>query len=130
MARKKNVYKVPSIRLRSDGRYEARIYVGVNPNSKTDDYRSIYGKTEKEVIEKSRKLLKQKSDNLAMNNQRYTVRAWLDQWINCYKISNIKRSTYDKYLILTNQFIIPALGNVLLDKHDRMMLNKFVTVQS
>jgi integrase len=125
MPRKKNVYKDPSIRFRSDGRYEARIYVGVNPNTKTDDYRSVYGKTEKEVVEKSRKLLKQKSDNLAMNNQRYTVRAWLEQWINCYKISNIKRSTYDKYLILTNQFIIPALGNVLLDKLDRMMLNKF-----
>jgi hypothetical protein len=51
MPRKKNEFKVPSIRQRKDGLYEARIYIGINPDTKKQVVESVYGKTEKEAKE-------------------------------------------------------------------------------
>ena len=119
MPRKKNVYKEPSIRLRKDGLYEARIYIGINPETHKQVVESVYGKTQKEVKEKALIIQKQKSQNKAMNLQRFNVRSWLDKWLNDYKYASLKASTYDNYLVLSNQFIVPALGETLLDRLTR-----------
>ena len=127
MPRKKNEFKVPSIRLRKDGLYEARIYIGINPTTKKQVVESVYGKTEKEVKEKALQIQKQKSRNEAMNLEHLTVRDWLDKWLNEYKIHSLKRSTYDNYLSLMNTFIVPKIGDIRLDKLTRNIVHGLYT---
>ena len=80
-----------SIRKRSNGTYEYRIYVNKKP-------KSFYGKTEAEVKRKCREYLKNyeenKEDEKCSDN--IILEDFLEYWLKTYKYGTIADSTYDR----------------------------------
>ena len=103
MARKgENIYK------RKDGRWEGRYIVGRQPNGKAR-YASIYGKGYAEVNEK---LEKRKGDRFrSLPSCQLTVKIILDMWLSL-RLTDIKESTYQRYVMLIQLHILPYLGKV------------------
>ena len=106
MARKgENIYK------RKDGRWEGRYIVGRRENGKAR-YASIYGKGYLEVKEK---LDKRKGDRFkSMPSCQLTVKIILDMWLSL-RLTDIKESTYQRYVTLIQLHILPYLGKIRIN---------------
>lgn len=115
------------IRLRSDGRWEGNIQLGVDANGKKIK-KYIYGKTQKEVAEQIRKVSSQKDEGLFSGTpSKMTLQSWLDIWLNEY-CNSIKENTLVSYRVQVENNISPYLGNAKLSKikpHDiQSVINK------
>lgn len=112
---KRNAQGAGTIRQRLDGRWEARYTVGRNPGTGRQIQKSIYGKTQKEVLEKLRKVQTAKDSGIFVEPSKLSVGDWLDTWQKEYLV-NVKPSTKENYRIYINNRIKPALGAVKLQK--------------
>lgn len=97
-----------SIRLRSDGRWEARASAGIDYRTGQLKRISVYGKTKTEVIEKLRKLEYDIHCKKSIDPTSTTLTNWMTYWLETYKKSNIKQSTYVSYRTYINKHI--AIG--------------------
>lgn len=78
------------------GRWRAALTVGYAPDGKPDR-RWVYGKTQQECIEKLDELRKQhKAGRLTAGRKRYTLAAYLDDWIE-QKALEVKPRTVQIY---------------------------------
>ena len=68
-----------NIRQRSDGRWEGRYTVGIDPGTGKQVQKSIYGKTQKEVRERLRKITSEIDDGSYLEPSRCRVGQWLDR---------------------------------------------------
>ena len=95
-----------TIRKRPDGLWEARY---------TIDYKtkSVYGKTQEEVIKKRGKILSEIQNGVYVDGT-VTVGAWLDTWLNDYKKGNIKQKTFQGYEIEVRCHLRPAFEKIKL----------------
>ncbi len=101
------------IRKRNDGRWEGRIVVGHKSNRKPI-YRSVFAKTQKELMPKLN-ALKEKYSSVELTEQsRITLEEWLDKWINEIKAPLIRASTLKKYKKDIENHIKPYLGKKLI----------------
>lgn len=101
-----NIYR------RKDGRYEGRYADGYDENGKTK-YRSIYGKTYTEVKEK---LLKIKAKVIIPDFESgLTVKELFAEWLSA-KQTQTKASTYANYAFKTEKHLIPAFGDLKIEK--------------
>ena len=73
-----------TIRQRSDGRWEARYTVGVDPGTGKQIQKSVYGKTQKEVRKKLTEKLSQLDQGIYTEPAKLTVGGWLDIWLAEY----------------------------------------------
>lgn len=117
--------KGENIRKRADGRWEGRYKVDTLPNGKTK-YRSVYGKTYKEVKSKMYFCASQSyfSDK-EKTSQKILIRDIIDTWINTNK-STHKGATEIRYEYLIKKHIIPELGDVPLSSVTSSMLTSFM----
>lgn len=117
MARKgENIYK------RKDGRWEGRYIVGRKPNGQAK-YASVYGKGYLEVKEK---LVKRKGDRLRMlPSCQLTVRLMLEMWLSL-RLTDIKDSTYQRYVMLIEKHILPYLGKIRIQSLTAEVLSNYV----
>ncbi len=117
MARKgENIYK------RKDGRWEGRYIVGRRENGQAR-YASIYGKSYLEVKEK---LEKRKGDRLrSMPSCQLTVKIILDMWLSL-RLTDIKESTYQRYVTLIQLHILPYLGKVRINCLTAEILSDYI----
>lgn len=99
-----------SIRRRSDGRWEGRYFDPLIQKQK-----SVYGKTQKEVIAKIKEITREIDDGTFVSNIPYTMGDWLKIWIDTYN-SNVKPLTYDAYAAIIKNHIIPIIGEVPLQE--------------
>lgn len=103
-----NIYK------RKDGRYEGRYVTGKTPEGKTR-FGYIYGYQYAEV--KKALLLKKAELAVQTDNRtvcRRTVREWFSAWMENELLGSVKVSSYQTYMNLLNQHILPALGEMHL----------------
>ncbi len=117
MARKgENIYK------RRDGRWEGRYIHGRGPDGQAQ-YRSVYGKSYKEV----RELLRQRKSeqSLALPRCPMTVKELFEQWLY-KKRQEIKVSSYCHYASLVQRHIIPELGAIRVGSLTAETLNAFI----
>ena len=98
------------IRKRSDGRWEGRIIVG-HKNDGKPIYKSVFGKTQKETLEKLHQIIEKYRDVNLTEDSRMTLGAWLDKWLYEYKAPMIRSNTADGYRRYIKNYIIPYLGN-------------------
>ena len=117
MARKgENIYK------RKDGRWEGRYIVGRRENGKAR-YASIYGKGYLEVKEK---LDKRKGDRFkSMPSCQLTVKIILDMWLSL-RLTDIKESTYQRYIMLIQLHILPYLGKIRINCLTAEILSDYI----
>ncbi len=86
-----------NIRQRSDGRWEARATGGTDYRTGKPKRISVYGKTKSEVISKLRELEYSIHNQKAIDPTSTKLVDWLTYWLETYKKSNIKQSTYVSY---------------------------------
>ena len=116
-----------SIRLRKDGRWEGRVVIGYDEKG-LPKTKNVLAKTKTECAAKLRALRERltppapevpKAD-LSLGN-------WLDHWYQDYKKATLRSNTQMSYERRIYQHIIPALGNIQLDKLTTGDIQQFYT---
>ena len=78
---------------RADGRYHMNLYLGVDENGKKIR-RSIYGRTQKEVLQKAEELRVRLGKGIDINAERDSFSIWCDRWL-VMKKSSVDAAQYD-----------------------------------
>jgi integrase len=112
-----------SIRLRADGRYEARISM---PDGSR---RSIFGRSHKDVVGKKVAALNDVRVGLPLPDKRQTLGAFLDNWLEDSVRPKVAASTLKSYSYLVRVHLAPALGRVTLEKLTPQRIQTFLNVR-
>jgi hypothetical protein len=102
-----------TIRKRGDNRWEARYTAGIDPAAGKQIQKSIYGKTQKEVREKLRKITSEIDEGTYFEPSDMPLGEWLDIWIKDY-LRAVKPRTVACYCSNVKNHIKPALGRIPL----------------
>lgn len=116
--RGENIYK------RKDGRWEGRIIVEDSRNNGRQ-YKSVYGKTYKEVKEKMNTV--RKTPHVRNSACHVTVAEAALLWLNAGK-NTWKSGTYTIYCQMIHKYIIPCLGDILLEKMNNHVMENFLAL--
>jgi integrase len=113
-----------SIYKRKDGRWEAAITLpGTGGRRKR-----IYGKTQREVLQKQAALRRDLDQGLPMQTERQTVGQFLDRWLVDVAKPKVRAKTHHSYAQLVRLHLKPALGRHQLAKlepqHVQAMMNQ------
>ena len=113
------------ISLRKDGRWEGRAVVGYDEKG-LPVTKNVLAKTKAECAAK----LKQLRDSIAAPAQEQPkpgilLKDWLDHWYQGYKKPMLRPNTQMSYERRIYQHIIPALGNIQMDKLTTADIQKF-----
>lgn len=103
-----------SIRQRPDGRWEARVSIGVDPATGKAIRRSFYGDTQKEVRQKMTAALSSLDTGTYQTPVKTTVGAWLDEWLETFCARKVKPLTYSSYKGIISNHIKPHIGGLQL----------------
>ena len=105
-----------SVRLRKDGRWEGRVVIGYDEKG-LPKTKNVLAKTKTECVAKL-KALRERLETPAPEVPKagLSLGAWLDHWYQDYKKASLRPNTQMSYERRIYQHIIPALGNVYLDK--------------
>ena len=103
----KNAKGSGTIRKRSDGRWEARYTLGIDPKTGKQKQKSVYGKTQKEVRQKLTAITAEIDDGTYQEPCRMTLDEWLDIWLRDY-LTSVKPSTAYLYQRQAKLYIRPA----------------------
>ena len=95
---------------RKDGRWEARYIKGRNPSGKAL-YASVYAKTYTEVKRKREIAIMQLQEASAVIYPSKSIGYIISEYLNIHK-SNIKYSTYARYIEIADSHLIPDLGKM------------------
>lgn len=104
------------VRKRPDGRWEARITVGIDPVTGKPKFKHFYGKTQAEAIEKRDAYLTAVRTGTYVEPQKILFGEWVNRWLELFVKPKVRQSTYAKYQINTRTHIVPALGHIELQK--------------
>lgn len=113
-----------TIRKRSDGSWEGRATIGVNPGSGKPIRKSVYAKTKSECAEKLRAITAQIDSGSYLEPSKVTVKGWFTEWFDSY-MGDKKPLTVKQYRSMAESHIFPALGAVKLSCLTAPMLTKF-----
>ena len=111
----KNAKGGGTIRKRSDGRWEGRYSIGLDPQTGKQIQKSVYGATQKEVRQKLTRITNDLDEDIYLEPCRMKLGVWLDTWLKDYT-GNVKPKTYSAYERHVRVHIKPYLGNVSLNK--------------
>ena len=98
-----------AIRQRPDGLWEARVTVGWVDGKRIR--RSVYGRTQREVLDKMRPLLAQAQRGEAPQSGNRTVAAFLEEWMAGLDL-RLRPSTAKRYRAILRVHAIPFIGPV------------------
>lgn len=113
-----------NIRLREDGRWEARYITGTDPGTGKPIRKSVYGITQTEVRKKLTKATASIDEGDYFEPTKITVKTWLNTWLDEY-CDDKKWSTQKHYRAQCNAHIIPSLGAVKLAEINAIQIQKF-----
>ena len=119
-----------SIRKRSDGRWEGRYTAGYNDKTGKRIIKNVLGKTQAECKAKLKKAIEESQSLDVGHADEYTVAAWLRTWFELYAKPHIRPSTMNYYHRNIEQHIIPAIGDIPLNKLTTRDLQKLYGVHS
>lgn len=98
------------VRKRSDGRWEGRIVAGHKEDG-SPIFRSVFGKTQKELVDKLHRSIETFRDVELTDNCNLTLGEWLDKWLNERMCFTVRESTLDGYRRHCDNYIKPRLGD-------------------
>ena len=114
-----------NIRKRADGRWEGRYTAGYHPETGKRIIKNVLGKTQAECKAKLKKAIEESQALDVGRADEYTVAAWLRTWFELYSKLHIRPSTMNYYHRNIEQHIIPAIGDIPLNKLTTRDLQKF-----
>lgn len=98
------------VRQKKRGLWEGRIVVGHKSDGKAI-YRYVYGKTQKETLEKLHQRIEDYRGVELTEDSRMTLGEWLDRWMNEYMIFTVRERTWNGYDSMIRIHIKPRLGD-------------------
>ena len=98
------------VRKRADGRWEGRIVVGHKEDGKPI-YRSVFAEKQSDLMPKLHELKDQYAGVELTEDSSITLGEWLERWLNEYKKSILRPSTYAGYSKDIANHILPYLGS-------------------
>ena len=113
-----------TIRLRSDGRWEARYSIGYDPKTGKQIQKSIYGKTKVAVKNKLNEILQDIENDEYIEPNHIKLGDWLDTWIEDYSFDK-KYLTLKGYKAQIKKHIKPVLGKYYLNQISPVMVQHF-----
>ena len=113
-----------NIRKRADGRWEGRYTAGYHPETGKRIIKNVLGKTQAECKAKLKKAIEESQSLDVGRADEYTVVAWLRTWFELYAKPHIRPSTMNYYHRNIEQHIIPAIGDIPLNKLSTRDLQK------
>lgn len=111
----KNAKGAGTIRKRSDGRWEARYSLGFDPKTGKQIQKSVYGASQKEVLQKLTKITTEIDEGIYTDPCNMKLCTWLDIWLKDYT-GNLKPSTRSIYDSHVRTHLKPNLGQIQLGK--------------
>ena len=114
-----------SIRKRADGRWEGRYTAGYHPETGKRIIKNVLGKTQAECKAKLSAAMAATRGIDVSRADEYTVATWLRTWFELYAKPHIRPSTMNYYYRNIEQHIIPAIGDIPLNKLTTRDLQKF-----
>ena len=126
MAQKSNNRSIKgsgSIRMRRRGVWEARYTIGVDPGTKKQIQRSIYGKSRDEVRKRLNRIRSELDTGIYVDPVTLTVSEWAKVWLNEYN-NGVKETTKEQYLYQVVEHINPAIGALKLSAVSAPMIQK------
>lgn len=111
---KKNAKGGGTIRQRPDGRWEARVVVGIDHGTGKPIRRSLYADTQKEARQKLTAVLRDLDNGTYQAPNKITVSQWLSEWLDTFCANKVKPLTYQSYAGIIKNHIVPAIGAVEL----------------
>ena len=105
-----------NIRKRADGRWEGRYTAGYHPETGKRIIKNVLGKTQAECKAKLKKAIEESQALDISRANEYTVATWLRTWFELYAKPHIRPSTMNYYHRNIEQHIIPAIGDIPLNK--------------
>ena len=121
---RRNARGLGSIRQRPDVRWEGRLTIGKDPGTGKQVQRSVYGDTQREVLQALQKLAVERDTGVYTAPTKITVKQWLEIWLDEYT-GGVKSSTQVSYRQHAQNHIIPALGAVKLSALKAPAVQKF-----
>jgi integrase len=114
------------IYFKKDGSFELRYHYGYNENGRPN-YKSIYGKSRKEVLDKYNKVINDliKDNDLLIYSKDY-LGYFIYMWLNVSKIVN-KKSTYSNYSYTIKARIVPWFADKKKKEITLEFINLFTT---
>lgn len=114
-----------SIYLGKDGKWHGRVTVGVRDDGKPDR-RHVERKTRTEVTKAVREIEKQRyAKKLRKPGKAWTVKAWLEHWVENIAKRYVSENTYDGYEVDVRVHLVPGLGAHRLDRLEPEHLESF-----
>jgi integrase len=117
-----------TIRLRPDGRWEARVLVTGPTGRKVR--RSLLARTRKEVQGKLADALRAEADGLPHPDERLTVAAFLDQWLRDSAMPTVRPKTFQSYVGIVRVHLAPGLGHLHLARLTPQQVQAFLNAKS
>ena len=110
MSKSKAAQGAGTIRQRSNGKWEARVVVGVNPGTGKPIRRSIYADTQKEVRRQMTAILRELDSGTYQAPNKIKVSDWMQEWLTTFCEGKVKPLTMQTYSGLIRNHINPAIG--------------------
>lgn len=106
--------------------FEARIVVGVDPETGKTIRKSITGSTKGEVEKKLRDVQRELDSGTYRNDTKMTVGEWCETWLAEYFASSAKPLSVSTYQSRIKTHIIPAFGGKRLKELNTVMIQTWV----
>lgn len=117
-----------SIRLRGDGRWEARVIITVNGLTGKKVTRSAYARTKTEAQKRLIGLLKEQSETKQAPNG--TTLLGLTEFWESSIMQSVTSNTFQRYKFTLDRDITPRLGTTLLSRLDPSVIVQFYATMS
>jgi integrase len=102
------------IRDRADGRKEARVTIGYDPETGKPKFQSFYGATRAEVAEKMTKAMYELNIGARLDVNKVTLSGWLDRWLVDYMKLSLRPTAYQVYETNLRLHVKPHVGHITL----------------
>ncbi len=119
--RKRRAHGEGGLVRRKDGRWAGSFY------SVEGKRVYVYGSTQQEALEKLRKAQSEQEQGVLATGPKLKLGVYLEQWLEDVKKPELRVSSYVKYKKLIVGYIIPALGNLQLQKLTPQHVQSFYT---
>ncbi|MFD0492337.1 tyrosine-type recombinase/integrase [Saccharopolyspora spinosporotrichia] len=109
----------------TDGYWHGRVTMGVRDDGKPDR-RHVQAKTETEVIDKVRKLERDRdSGNARKPGRAWTVEKWLTHWVENIAVHSVRYKTLQGYRTAVYKHLIPGIGAHRMDRIEPEHFERF-----
>jgi integrase len=125
MPRRRNPNGTGTVTKRSDGRYQAAVYV-LQPDG-TRARKFVYGRSWEDCDEKRQELIAKTRKGIPVPTRSAKLAEWLPYWLDHIIQPKLKPTTYSKYEFHVRLYLVPMLGTKRLESLSPADVRAFLT---